>query len=46
VENNLSPYRVLTWGSKIDSDGINTWVIVKDQYFKNGGAIEDVVFTY
>ena len=46
LENNLSPYTVLTWGSKIDSDGRNIWVILKLQYFKNGGAGEDNVYTY
>ena len=45
LSDNLSPYRLLTYGSKIDSDGINTWVIVKEQYFKNGGAGLDKVYT-
>ena len=45
VENNLSPYRVLTYGSKIDSYGTNLWAIVKRKYFKNGGSSEDKVYT-
>ena len=46
LENNLSPHTVFFWGSKIDSDGINTWTQIKRQYFKNGGLGEDEVYTY
>ena len=45
LSDNLSPYRVFFWGSKIDTDGINIWQIVKTQSFKNGGAPEDNVYT-
>jgi hypothetical protein len=41
----LVPYKVETYGSKIE-DGRTNWVIVKSERFKNGGADEDVVNTY
>jgi hypothetical protein len=43
-EYGLLPYYVKTYGSKIDSYGTNLWVIVKRQYFKNGGSAEDKVY--
>ena len=46
LEDNLSPYTVLTWGSKIDSDVRNIWTQIKRQYFKNGGYSEDTVLTF
>ena len=41
----LVPYRVDTYGSKIEG-GKNRWVIVKTEYFKNGGSTEDKVYNY
>ena len=42
----LNPWSVITFGLKIDSKGRNTWVLVKTQVFKNGGAGEDSVETF
>ena len=42
--NYLIPSEVETYGEKI-VDGITKWVLIKEQFFKNGGDI-DKVFTY
>jgi hypothetical protein len=42
----LLPYRVSTYGSKIDLDGKSRWLVLKEEYFKNGGSREDKVNTY
>ena len=43
ISNRLVPWRVETYGSKIE-DGRTNWVIVKTESFKNGGASEDKVY--
>ena len=46
LEGYLVPYVVESYGSKINSDGISTWEKVKRQLFKNGGVMEDSVYTF
>jgi|694.fasta_scaffold149817_2 hypothetical protein len=42
----LLPHNVVTYGSKINSNGISTWGKVKKEIFLNGGAWEAFVETY
>lgn len=40
----LVPFKVETYGSKIESNGIPRWKVIKTELFKNGGSSEDKVY--
>ena len=45
-EGYLSPFRIVTYGSKINFLGHNTWEPVKTETFKSSGAWEDEVIKH
>lgn len=40
----LVPFSVQTYGLKNDSQGRGEWKVIKEEYFKNGGAFEDAIY--
>jgi hypothetical protein len=39
----LYPWKVVTYGSKTESNGTTTWQRIKEEYFKSGGSPVDEV---